>query len=73
MKLPTIKRKTRLLVWMIFCFIGLAMNIWGFVYYIRAEDNWRIFRTGIWILLFTIALVSTYIKYKKQLQAESNS
>jgi hypothetical protein len=72
MKLPAIRRKTRLLIWMIFCIIGLILNTWAFVYYIGEKDNWQIFKTGLWILIFTIAVVSSYIKYKKQLQAENS-
>jgi hypothetical protein len=73
MKFPSVKRKARLLIWTIFLITGLLLNAWAFIYYIGEKNNWRIYMTALWIVIFTIALVSTLIKYRNELGADNNN
>jgi hypothetical protein len=73
MKFISMKKKTRLLIWTIFLIAGLLINIWAFIYYIGKKDNWRIFMTALWIVIFMIALVSSYIKYGKEFPADNGN
>lgn len=65
------KKKTRLLLWMLFCIVGLIGNVILLTDYVNRQNNFRIFVTGIWIIVFTVAAYSTFIKYRKEIRQNS--
>jgi hypothetical protein len=68
--LTVMKKKTRLLLWTIFCILGLIMNVIAFVDYMKKQSNFRIFMTALWIVIFAVAAYSTFIKYRKELNQD---
>jgi hypothetical protein len=59
------KKNTRLLLWLIFCLAGLILNIRAFIYYINSQNNFRIFMTALWIVIFGAACIAAILKYRK--------